>query len=94
MARLFAPLRANTATLNFIPILNSTRHFSQPISCIMSEDEDVHYDHTHRALLQAFLARSILNFDEAKPLLAAILSAQGEPSPLQSLHSTHNSHST
>lgn len=35
------------------------------------------YDNSHRAFLQAFLARSVLTFQDAKPILAAILTAHG-----------------
>lgn len=35
------------------------------------------YDDSNRAFLQAFMARSTMTFSEAKPLLAAIFSAQG-----------------
>lgn len=35
------------------------------------------YDNSHRAFLQAFFARSVLTFEEAKPILAAILTARG-----------------
>lgn len=39
----------------------------------MADEEDA-YNNSHRAFLQAFLARSVLTFDEIKPILAAILS--------------------
>ena len=35
------------------------------------------YNNSNRAFLQAFIARSTLTFEEAKPLLAAILTAHG-----------------
>jgi non-structural maintenance of chromosomes element 1 len=35
------------------------------------------YNDSHRAFLQAFLARSTMTFAEAKPVLAAIFSARG-----------------
>jgi hypothetical protein len=35
------------------------------------------YNDSNRAFLQAFMARSTMTFDEAKPVLAAIFSAQG-----------------
>ncbi|KAJ9659873.1 hypothetical protein H2201_007131 [Coniosporium apollinis] len=39
-----------------------------------------HYNNSHRAFLQAFLARSVLTFEEAQPILAAILTAhEGRP---------------
>ncbi|MCJ1281204.1 hypothetical protein MMC26_000522 [Xylographa opegraphella] len=41
----------------------------------MADDEDEVYNNTNRAFLQAFLARSVLTYDEAKPILAAIFSA-------------------
>jgi hypothetical protein len=37
------------------------------------------YNDSNRAFLQAFMARSTMTFDEAKPVLAAIFSAQGAP---------------
>lgn len=36
---------------------------------------DVDYDDRNRAFLQAFMARSAMTFEEAQPVLAAILSA-------------------
>lgn len=39
------------------------------------EDGDTSYGNTHRAFLQALLARQTITFEEAKPLLASILSA-------------------
>ncbi|KAK3050834.1 hypothetical protein LTR09_007911 [Extremus antarcticus] len=45
-------------------------------------DEDVgSYDHTHRAFLQALLARQVITFEEAKPLLAAIQTANTPDRP-------------
>ncbi|KAA6412914.1 MAG: hypothetical protein FRX48_03907 [Lasallia pustulata] len=41
----------------------------------MSENGDTQYNNSNRAFLQAFLARSTLTYDEAKPILAAILTA-------------------
>lgn len=35
------------------------------------------YDDSNRAFIQAFMARSTMTFEEAKPVLAAILSAKG-----------------
>jgi hypothetical protein len=40
-------------------------------------DEDG-YNDSNRAFLQAFMARSTMTFDEAKPVLAAIFSAHGK----------------
>lgn len=40
-------------------------------------NSDQLYDNSHRAFLQAFLARGAMTFDEAKPILAAAISAQG-----------------
>ena len=34
------------------------------------------YDDSNRAFLQAFMARRILTFDEAKPILSTILSGK------------------
>ncbi|KAL1617474.1 hypothetical protein SLS54_007766 [Diplodia seriata] len=42
------------------------------------------YNHSHRAFLQAFLARSVLTFEEAQPILAAILSARDANRPVTS----------
>lgn len=39
-------------------------------------DEDG-YNDSNRAFLQAFMARSTMTFEEAKPVLAAIFSARG-----------------
>jgi hypothetical protein len=36
-----------------------------------------HYNNSHRAFVQAFMARSTLTFNQAKPILAAIMTAQG-----------------
>ncbi|KAK5001144.1 hypothetical protein LTR66_000112 [Elasticomyces elasticus] len=41
----------------------------------MSQEDEEPYTNVHRAFLQAFLARSTLTFDEAKPILAAVLTA-------------------
>lgn len=38
---------------------------------------DAEYNDSNRAFLQAFMARSSMTFDEARPVLAAILSAHG-----------------
>ncbi len=43
----------------------------------MSEDNDPQYNNSNRAFLQAFIARSTLTYEEAKPILAAILTAHG-----------------
>jgi len=42
------------------------------------EEEEAQYNNTNRAFLQAFLARSTLTFEEAKPILAAIFTAHGK----------------
>lgn len=42
----------------------------------MSEDDE-QWNDGHRAFLQAFMARSTMTLDEAKPLLAALLTAYG-----------------
>ena len=42
------------------------------------DDDEPSYDNSHRAFLQAFIARSTFTFAEAKPVLAAIQSAQEE----------------
>lgn len=39
--------------------------------------EDDGYNDSNRAFLQAFMARSTMTFEEAKPVLAAIFSAHG-----------------
>lgn len=41
----------------------------------MSNDDDVAYGNTHRAFLQALLARQTITYADAKPLLAAIQTA-------------------
>ncbi|KAF1814760.1 hypothetical protein P152DRAFT_430699 [Eremomyces bilateralis CBS 781.70] len=41
-------------------------------------DVDRGYDNSHKAFLQAFLARSVMTLDEAKPILAKILSAHDD----------------
>ena len=46
----------------------------------MAEASDGEYDNTNRAFLQAFLARSTLTFEEAKAIIASILSVHGRPS--------------
>lgn len=38
------------------------------------EDVEPAYNNSHRAFLQAFLARSVMTFEEAQPILASILS--------------------
>lgn len=43
----------------------------------MDDDEGSNYDNSHRAFLQAFMGRAVMTFEEAKPVLAAILTAQG-----------------
>lgn len=43
----------------------------------MADKEGSLYNNSNRAFLQAFIARSILTFEEAKPLLAAILTVHG-----------------
>ncbi|KAI9859061.1 MAG: hypothetical protein M1830_006320, partial [Pleopsidium flavum] len=42
------------------------------------EEDQTQYNNTNRAFLQAFLARSTLTFEEAKPILAAIFTAHGK----------------
>jgi hypothetical protein len=39
--------------------------------------EDADYNDGHRAFQQAFISRQILSFEEAKPILAEILTIQG-----------------
>jgi hypothetical protein len=47
----------------------------------MSNDVDEDgYNDSNRAFLQAFMARSTMTFEEAKPILAAIFSAHGAQS--------------
>ncbi|KAL6718221.1 hypothetical protein ACLMJK_004309 [Lecanora helva] len=41
----------------------------------MAEAVDGEYNNSHRAFLQAFIARSTVTFEDAKPILAAILTA-------------------
>jgi non-structural maintenance of chromosomes element 1 len=38
-----------------------------------TDEEELHYNDSHRALLQSFLSRSTLTFADAQPLLASIL---------------------
>lgn len=42
---------------------------------------DTDYNDSHRAFLQAFMARSCMTFREAQPVLAAILSVHGVYTP-------------
>jgi uncharacterized protein involved in tellurium resistance len=44
------------------------------------------YTHMHRAFLQAFLARSVMSFEEVKPVLAAVMSAEGRQFTLSFVH--------
>ena len=43
----------------------------------MSRDDETQYNNSNRAFLQAFIARSVLTFEEAKPILAAIFTVHG-----------------
>ncbi|GME63351.1 DNA repair protein nse1 [Neofusicoccum parvum] len=45
-------------------------------------DVESPYNDSHRAFLQAFLARSVMTFEEAQPILASILSARDETRPV------------
>lgn len=36
------------------------------------------YNHSHRAFLQAFMSRSTMTLEEAKPVLAAIFTVSGK----------------
>ncbi|KAJ9632453.1 hypothetical protein H2203_000858 [Taxawa tesnikishii (nom. ined.)] len=45
------------------------------------DDEGYTTDNTHRAFLQAFIARSTLTFEQAKPVLAAVLTADSPERP-------------
>ena len=40
--------------------------------------EEAGYNNSHRAFLQAFLARPVMTVDEVKPVLAAVMTAYGE----------------
>ena len=40
-------------------------------------ENEAAYNNSNRAFLQAFIARSVFTFEEAQPVLAAILSIQG-----------------
>lgn len=42
------------------------------------DDEDVEWNDSHRAFLQAFMARAVLTFEEAKPILSAISTVHGK----------------
>ena len=44
----------------------------------MADEADSQYNNSNRLFLQAFIARSTLTFEEAKPLLAAIFTAHGD----------------
>jgi hypothetical protein len=44
----------------------------------MSDHDEVAYNDSNRAFLQAFLARSTLTYEEAKPILAAIFTVHGK----------------
>ncbi|KAF2144931.1 uncharacterized protein K452DRAFT_356283 [Aplosporella prunicola CBS 121167] len=44
----------------------------------MADNDGDDYNSTHRAFLQAFLARSVMTFEEAQPILAAILTAKDD----------------
>jgi len=44
----------------------------------MDDEQSPDYDNTHRAFLQVFLAKGTLTFEEAKPILANILTANGK----------------
>jgi hypothetical protein len=50
-----------------------------------SEVASGHYNNSHRAFIQAFMAHSTLTFSEAKPILAAVMTAQGMLSVLRHL---------
>ena len=43
----------------------------------MSENGDTRYNNANRAFLQAFIGRSTLTYEEAKPLMAAIFTVHG-----------------
>jgi hypothetical protein len=45
------------------------------------DDAESQYGNCQRAFLQAFIARSTLTFDDAKPILAAISTAHGTQCP-------------
>lgn len=45
------------------------------------DEGEVSYDNTHRAFLQALLSRQTITYEDAKPLLAAIQSAQSPDRP-------------
>jgi hypothetical protein len=46
-------------------------------------DDQSQYNSSHRAFLQAFLARSVLTLEDAKPILAAIITAHGESNTIR-----------
>ena len=50
----------------------------------MADKDDAEYNNTHRAFVQAFIARSTLTFEEARPILATIIGAHGK-SPYQNV---------
>ncbi|TKA70064.1 hypothetical protein B0A55_06245 [Friedmanniomyces simplex] len=47
----------------------------------MSDNDDPAYDNTHRAFLQFLLARQTITYTEAKPILAAVQTAQTPDRP-------------
>lgn len=44
----------------------------------MADVDNMHWNNSNRAFLQAFIARNPLTYEQAKPILAAIASAHGE----------------
>lgn len=48
------------------------------------------YDDSHRAFLQVLLAKSTITFEDAKPILAAIFTAQGSMTTRKSLYDPVN----
>ncbi|KAL9128348.1 MAG: hypothetical protein Q9217_002952 [Psora testacea] len=64
-----------------VPYLNSLSiesHHQGLQNKRMADYDNAEYNNSHRAFLQAFIARSTLTFEEAKPILAAIFGAHGE----------------
>ena len=51
-----------------------------PATMSRDTEGDVGYNNSNRAFLQAFIARSALTFEEAQPMLAAILTVHGKES--------------
>lgn len=63
-----------TVVLGLVTNIFFEREFNSKMANGMDEEG---YNDSNRAFLQAFMARSTMTFEEARPVLAAIFSAQG-----------------